>query len=71
MNRQLTRLEVAAKGDKWEVREHGIGRLTTHPTKDAAAAAARAVAALHTPCDIIIRKEDGTVESEQSYHGRS
>lgn len=68
MIRQLTRLEVAPAGAKWNVREHGIGRLSSHPTKTAAAAAARAVAAIHTPCELIIRNSDGTIESEQTYH---
>ena len=68
MARQSTRLEVVADGEKWSVRELGIGRLTTHPTQLAAAAAARAVATLHAPCDLIIRKRDGTIESQQTYH---
>lgn len=70
MPRQSTRLEVVPDGEKWMVREHGIGRLTSHPTKAAATAAAKAVAALHTPCELVIRNDDGSVESEQTYHGK-
>lgn len=68
MPRKTTRLEVALQGAKWDVREHGIGRLSSHPTKVEAAAAARAVAVIHTPCELIIRNMDGTIESEQTYH---
>ena len=69
MTRQSTRLEVVAEGTKWDVRERGIGRLSSHPTKLAATTKARAVAAMHTPCELIIRNDDGTIESEQTYHG--
>jgi hypothetical protein len=68
MIRESTRLEVVSDGAKWNVRERGIGRLSSHPTKVAATAAARAVAAIHTPCELVIRKSDGTIESEQTYH---
>jgi hypothetical protein len=67
MTRQFTRLEIVADGAKWDVREHGIGRLSSHPTKLAATAAARAVAVIHTPCELVIRNSDGTIESEQTY----
>ena len=67
MKRQLTRLDVVAHGEKWNVREHGIGPLSSHPTKAAATAAARAVAQLHTPSELIIRNEKGAIESKDSY----
>ena len=67
MTRQTTRLEVVAQGSKWEVREQGIGRLSTHATLGEATAAARKVAAVHTPCELIIRKGDGSTDSEQSF----
>jgi hypothetical protein len=67
MARQSTRLEVVADGEKWSVREHGIGRLSSHATKVAATTAARAVATLNTPSELIIRKADGSIESEQSF----
>ena len=66
--RQTTKLEVIADGAKWNVHEPGIGRLSSHPTKVAATQAARATAVQHTPCHLIIRKADGTIESEQTYH---
>jgi hypothetical protein len=66
MIRQSTRLEIVAAGDKWNVCEHGIGRLSSHATIQEATAAARAVAATHKPCELIIRKSDGTVESEKT-----
>jgi hypothetical protein len=49
------------------VRETGIGRLTSHPDKAAAMVAARAVATIHTPCELIIRNADGTVDAEEKY----
>ena len=67
MKRKMTRLEVVAAGAKWDVREHGIGRLSSHPTELAAIAAARAVSMIHTPCELIIRNGDGTIKSEQTY----
>ena len=66
MTRQVTRLDVVADGDKWNLREQGIGRLSTHATKQEATAAARALAAQHQPCEINIRNSDGTVDSELS-----
>lgn len=68
MARQSTKLEVVAEGGKWQVREHGIGRLTSHPDKLDATKAARAVAAIHTPCELIIRNDDGTVDSQEVYN---
>jgi hypothetical protein len=68
MARQATKLEVVAVADKWQVTEQGIGRLSTHETMAAATAAARAIAAIHTPCELIVRKPDGTIESEQTFH---
>ena len=67
MARQSTRLEVAPDGEKWMVHEPGIGRLTSHADKLAATAAARAVAAIHTPCELIIRNDDGSIASEEVY----
>ena len=68
MPKQTTRLEVVADGAKWSVREHGIGRLSSHPTKVAATAAARSVAAQFHPAELTIRNSDGTVESQHAYH---
>ena len=65
--RETTRLEVTAAGEKWNIVEKGIGRLSSHPTKVAATAAARAVAALHTPSELVIRNLDGSIEAEHSY----
>lgn len=67
MTRQTTHLEVVSQGEKWTVREAGIGRLSSHATAAEASAAARKVAAAHTPCELIIRKADGTTESEQTF----
>lgn len=63
----MTRLEVLAVGDKWNVNEYGIGRLSSHATKSAAADKARAVAAKNTPAQLIIRTMDGAIESERTY----
>lgn len=52
---------------KWIVHEQGIGRLSTHATKDAAMVSARAEAEVVTPCELIIRNEDGAIESERTY----
>lgn len=67
MIRQSTRLEVAHDGSSWIVREHGIGRLTSHKTQQEAMIAARAVATQHTPSELTIRKTDGSVASEEKY----
>jgi hypothetical protein len=65
--REVTRFEVVTAGAKWNVTEKGIGRLSTYLTKDAAEAAAREMAGIHTPSELVIRRADGTVESEQTY----
>ena len=70
MARQCTRLEVAHDGTSWTVREHGIGRLTSHATQQEARTAARAVAAQHTPCELTIRDSDGKVAAEESFPRR-
>lgn len=67
MARQPTKLEVVPDGAKWEVREHGIGRLTSHRDQRTATAAARAVAELHTPSELIIRNGDGSIASQESF----
>jgi hypothetical protein len=67
MSRQTTRLEVVAQGAKWMVRELGIGRLSSHATLAEASAAARRVAADNTPCELVIKKADGTTDSEQTF----
>ena len=66
MARQITRLDVVADGDKWSLREQGIGRLSSYATKQEATAAARAIAAQHQPCEINIRNSDGSTDSELS-----
>jgi hypothetical protein len=66
MAREATRLEVVADGDKWNVREVGIGRLSSHATQVEATNAARAVARIHRPCELTIRNADGTTESERT-----
>jgi Uncharacterized protein conserved in bacteria (DUF2188) len=65
--RRITRLEVVTAGAKWNVTEHGIGRLSTHQTRAAAEAAARAIAALHTPSELIIRNQNGSIDSQHKY----
>ena len=67
MARQATKLEVTPDGDKWIVREQGIGRLTSHASQADAAKAARAVAAMHTPSELTIRNADGTTDSEERF----
>ena len=67
MTRHTTKLEVVPQGDKWLVRELGIGRLTSHATLGEATAAAKRVAAAHTPCELVIRKADGSTDSEQTF----
>jgi hypothetical protein len=67
MAKQLTRLEVTHNDGRWIVRELGIGRLTSHQSQQDATKAARAVAANHTPSDLTIRNEDGSLNSEESF----
>lgn len=70
MARQLTQLDVAHDGKKWVVREHGIGRLTSHESQKEATNAARAVAAIHTPSAVTIHNIDGSLLSEEKYPQR-
>jgi hypothetical protein len=65
--KQITRLEIAADGGKWSITEHGIGRLSSYPTKVAAAEAGHAMARMHTPSKLIIRKENGSIDTEHTY----
>ena len=67
MTRQPARLEVVAEGSKWVVREHGIGRLTSHADKVAGVKAAREEAAAHPPCELTIRNADGSIEKQETY----
>ena len=68
--RQTIRLEVVPFASKWNITERGIGRLSTHPTMAAAKEAARAIANLHTPSQLIIRNEKGEIEEEINYAKR-
>jgi hypothetical protein len=65
--RQTTRLEVVADGARWNITERGIGRLSSYPTKVAATAAAQAMARLHTPSELIIRNDNGTIDAQHNY----
>ena len=65
--RQITRLEIAADGERWNLNEHGIGRLSSYPTKTAATQAGQAMARLHTPSKLIIRNDNGTIDAEHTY----
>ena len=67
MSPQVTRLEVLAVAEKWNVTERGIGRLSSHATKVEATEKAREVAMRNTPSELIIRKMDGTIESERTF----
>ncbi|MEX2281866.1 MAG: DUF2188 domain-containing protein [Gemmatimonadota bacterium] len=65
--RETTRLEVVHDGAQWSITEHGIGRLSSYPTKLVAAAAGHALARLHTPSKLVIRNVNGTIDTEHTY----
>ena len=59
--------EVAPKGDLWTLRERGGGAPTAYPNKAFAVEAGRRIANLNKPSQLIIKKADGTIETEHTY----
>src|SRR5687768_12271798 len=65
--RQITRLEIAADGGRWNLNEHGIGRPSSYPTKTAAPQAGQAVARRPAPSKLISRNDRGRMDTEHTY----
>jgi uncharacterized protein YjbJ (UPF0337 family) len=52
----------------WEVRTEGAGRATSlHDAKDEAVSSARKLAGDRRPSQLLVYKQDGTVQTEQTY----
>lgn len=64
---QRTTFEVAPAAHGWIVVRHGIGRDSTHPTKDAAVARAVKLARGRKPSELIIRRQDGSIQETRLY----
>jgi hypothetical protein len=59
---------VAPHGEEWEVMAEGAERATSlHETKQKAIDAARALAMNQKPSQVIMHKEDGTIQREYTY----
>lgn len=62
--------EVAPSGEKWTLKKtRGPGKdvNSSHFTKDSAVDAGRAIAKANQPSQLIIKKKDGTIETEHTY----
>jgi hypothetical protein len=64
-----SRFEVAPADRGWIVLRHGFGRDSTHPTKEAAVRRAVQLARGRQPSELVIRRQDGTVQETRSYGG--
>jgi len=64
---QRTRFEVAPTNTGWIVTRHGFGRDSTHPTKEAAVQRAVTLARDRQPSELLIRRQDGSVQEVRSY----
>ncbi|MGQ0815614.1 MAG: DUF2188 domain-containing protein [Gemmatimonadota bacterium] len=61
------RFEVGPAGHGWIVERHGLGRDSTHPTKAAALQRGVQLARGHRPSELIIRRQDGSVQEVRNY----
>jgi hypothetical protein len=62
-----TTFEVAPAAHGWIVSREGIGRDSTHPTKQAALARAVKLARGRQPSELIIKRQDGSVQETRFY----
>jgi len=62
-----TTYEVAPVDSGWSVIRHGIGRDSTHPTKDAAVKRAAELAHARQPSELVIRRQDGSIQETRLY----
>lgn len=60
--------DVAPRGDRWAVKERGGARaIGVFDDKSAAVARAAQVARRHRESQIVIRRQDGTIQDERTY----
>ena len=64
---QPTKFEVAPADRGWIVTRHGFGRDSTHPTKEAAVQRAVKLARAKKPSELLIRRQDGSVQEVRNY----
>ncbi len=64
---ERTTFEVAPADHGWIVVRHGMGRDSTHPTKDVALARAVKLARRRQPSELIIRRLDGSIQETRLY----
>ena len=64
---QRTKFEVAPADHGWIVMREGLGRDSTHPTKEAAVQRGVELARARQPSVLLIRKQDGSVQETRSY----
>jgi Uncharacterized protein conserved in bacteria (DUF2188) len=62
-----TTFEVNHGNNGWVVLRHGIGRDSTHPTKDAAVQRAVELANARQPSELVIRRQDGSIQETRLY----
>lgn len=62
-----TTFEVTHGDHGWIVLRHGIGRDSTHLTKDAAVQRAVELARAKQPSELVIRLQDGSIQETRLY----
>jgi len=64
---QRTTFEVAPIGRSWSVTRRGFARDSTHKTKDAAVKRAVELARDKMPSELIIQRQDGSIQETRFY----
>lgn len=60
--------EVSPHAEGWQVKRRGASRAaSTHSTKSDAIAAGRRVCKNNKPSQLVVKKRDGTIETEYTY----
>ena len=62
-----TEIEVAPAGQGWIVTRLGLGRDSTHPTKEAATQRGVQLARERQPSELTIRRLDGSIQETRHY----
>jgi hypothetical protein len=66
---QRTQIHLVPEGERWKVQIDGNSNATSaHDTKDAALAAARDLAHQRAPSQLIIHRQNGSVQTRHSYN---
>ena len=61
------RFEVAPGGHGWIVERQGMGRDSTHPTKEGAVQRGVQLARERAPSELVIHRQDGSVQEVRNY----